>query len=160
MIHAGAKRWAVTMSRIDVLIVDDQAIVREGVKRILADAPDVQVAGEAASGAEVLRLMRNASWDVILLDMSLPDTDGFGILRTIQDYDPRSPVLVLGLYAEDHIALRMLKAGARGYLEKQDAPDELVPAIYRVAEGGHYIGTALAHRLSRDLDGARPLWSR
>ena len=67
------------MGRIDVLIVDDQAIVREGVKRILAEAPDVQIAGEAASGAEAIGLMRNASWDVILLDMSRPDTDGIGI---------------------------------------------------------------------------------
>lgn len=148
------------MGRIDVLIVDDQAIVREGVKRILAGAPEVQVAGEATSGAEVIRLMRDARWDVILLDMSLPDTDGIGILRAIHDYDPRSPVLVLGLYAEDQAALRMLKAGARGYLEKQDAPSELVSAIHRVAEGGHYIGTALAERLSRDLSGPREFRAR
>lgn len=160
MIQARTKPGGVSMGRIDVLIVDDQAIVREGVKRILAEAPDVQIAGEAASGAEAIGLMRNASWDVILLDMSRPDTDGIGILRTIQDYDPRSPVLVLGLYAEDRVALRMLKAGARGYVEKQDAPGELVPAIHRVAEGGHYIGSALADRLSRDLAAARPPWSR
>ena len=139
------------MHWIEVLIVDDQAIVREGVKRIRAGAPEVQVVGEAASGSEATRLMRSGHWDVILLDMSLPDTDGLGILRAIHDFDPRSPGLVLGLYAEDQAALSLLKAGARGYLEKQDAPTELVPAIHRVAEGGHYIGTALAERLSRDI---------
>lgn len=148
------------MGRIDVLIVDEQAIVREGVKRILAGTPEVQIAGEAASGAEAIRLMRNGHWDVVLLDMSLPETDGLAILRAIHDFDPRSPVLVLGLYVEDQKALGLLKAGARGYLEKQDAPDELVPAIRRVAEGGHYIGTALAERLSRDLYLQRPYRAR
>ena len=78
------------MRRIDLLIVDDQAIVREGVKRILAGAPEVQVVGEAASGAEATRLMCSGHWDVILLDMSLPNTDGLAILRAIHDFDPRS----------------------------------------------------------------------
>lgn len=139
------------MRSIDVLIVDDQAIVREGVKRILATAPEVHVAGEASSGAEALDLMRSARSDVVLLDVSLPDTNGLAILNAIQDHAPQLPVLVLSMYSEDQYALRMLKAGARGYLEKQDAPGELISAIHRVVEGGHYVGTELAEKLSRDF---------
>lgn len=145
------------LERIDVLIVDGQAIVRESVKRILAGAFDVRVVGEAASGEAALRLVRYALCDVILLGMSLPDSDGPGTLRSIQDFDPRLPVLVLGVYADDQSAFRMLKAGARGYLDKQDMPDKLIAAIHRVAEGGHYIGAALVERLSRDLAGPRRL---
>ena len=139
------------MRRIDVLIVDDQAIVREGVKRILAAAPELHVAGEATSGGEAIDLMRSARWDVVLLDVSLPDTNALAILHTIQDHAPQLPVLVLSMYSEDQYALRMLKAGARGYLEKQDAPDELVSALHRVVEGGHYVGAALAEKLSRNF---------
>jgi DNA-binding NarL/FixJ family response regulator len=139
------------MRRIDVLIVDDQAIVREGVKRILAAAPELHVAGEATSGGEAIDLMRSARWDVVLLDVSLPDTNALAILHAIQDHAPQLPVLVLSMYSEDQYALRMLKAGARGYLEKQDAPGELVSALHRVVEGGHYVGAALAEKLSRDF---------
>jgi two-component system invasion response regulator UvrY len=139
------------MGRIDVLIVDDQAIVREGVKRILAAAPELRVAGEATSGAEAIELLRSGRWDVVLLDMSLPDTNGLEILYVIQDHAPKLPVLVLSLYSEDQYAMRVLKAGARGYLEKEDAPGELVSAIRRLAEGGHYVGAGLAEKLSRDF---------
>jgi two-component system, NarL family, invasion response regulator UvrY len=139
------------MRRIDVLIVDDQAIVREGVKRILAAAPELRVTGEATTDGEAIDLVRSARWDVVLLDMSLPDTNALAILHAIQDHAPELPVLVLSMYSEDQYALRMLKAGARGYLEKQDAPDELASALHRVVEGGHYIGAALAEKLSRNF---------
>lgn len=139
------------MGKIDVLIVDDQAIVREGVKRILAAAPGLRVAGEATSGAEAIDLMRSAQWDVVLLDVSLPDTNGLALLHAIQDHAPELPVLVLSMYSQDQYALRMLKAGARGYLEKQDAPGELVSAIRTLAQGGRYVGTGLAEKLSRDF---------
>jgi DNA-binding NarL/FixJ family response regulator len=139
------------MRRIDVLIVDDQAIVREGVKRLLAAAPELRVTGEATTGGEAIALMRSARWDVVLLDVSLPDTNALAILHAIQDHAPELPVLVLSMYSEDQYALRMLKAGARGYLEKQDAPDELASALHRVVEGGHYIGAGLAEKLSRNF---------
>ena len=87
----------------------------------------------------------------MLLDVSLPDTNALAILHAIQDHAPELPVLVLSMYSEDQYALRMLKAGARGYLEKQDAPDELASALHRVVEGGHYIGAGLAEKLSRNF---------
>ncbi|MBI4206058.1 MAG: response regulator transcription factor [Betaproteobacteria bacterium] len=139
------------MGGLDILIIDDHAIVREGVKRILAAAPELRVAGEASSGTEAIDLVRSGQWDVILLDISLPGANGLEVLRAIQDHDANLPVLVLSMYPEDQYALRMLKAGARGYLEKGDAPGELVSAIRRVAAGGHYIGTGLAEKLGQDF---------
>lgn len=144
------------MGKIDILIVDDQAIVREGVKRVLAAAPELRVAGEAASGTEAIDLVCSGQWDVVLLDVSLPGATGLEVLRAIQDHDPRLPVLVLSMYAGDQYALHMLKAGARGYLEKGDAPAELVSAIRRVAAGGYYVGTGLAERLSGDFQRSAP----
>ncbi|MNC92365.1 Transcriptional regulatory protein DegU [compost metagenome] len=92
----------------------------------------------------------------MLLDVSLPDTNALAILRAIQDHAPQLPVLVLSMYSEDQYALRMLKAGARGYLEKQDAPGELVAALHRVVEGGHYVGAGVAEKLSRDFRQREP----
>lgn len=139
------------MGTIDILMVDDQAIVREGVKRILADAPELRVAGEAASATEALDLARGGHWDVVLLDISLPGANGLELLRALQAHNANLPVLVLSMYSEEQYALRMLKAGARGYLEKGDAPGELIAAIRRVADGGHYVGTRIAEKLSRDF---------
>ena len=136
-------------NQIELLIVDEQAIVREGVKRILAAAPEVRVAAEATSGAEAITYLHQSHCDVVLLDLSRPEFNGLATLRAIQDHHP-ARVLVLGMYAQDRGALNLLKAGARGYLEQRDAPEELVDAIHRVAEGGYYIGSALTERLSRE----------
>jgi two-component system invasion response regulator UvrY len=140
---------------IQLLIVDDQAIVREGVKRILAAAPEVCVA-EASSSAEAIALLRRTPCDVVLLDLARPEVSGLTTLRAIQDHHP-APVLVLGIYAQERGALDLLKAGARGYLEHGDALEELIDAIHRVAEGGYYIGSALTKRLSREQAYPAPL---
>ena len=137
---------------VRVLIVDDHAIVREGLKRILADAPELRVAGEAASGTEAIRLVREGSWDVMLLDISLPGSNGLEVLRAVKEYAPKLPVLVLTMYPEDQYALRMLRAGAAGYLTKEGAPGQLVTAIRKVAGGGKYISPAVAEKLAWELE--------
>ena len=137
---------------VRVLIVDDHAIVREGLKRILADAPELRVAGEAASGTEAIRLVREGSWDVMLLDISLPGANGLEVLRAVKEYAPKLPVLVLTMYPEDQYALRMLRAGAAGYLTKEGAPGQLVTAIRKVAGGGKYISPAVAEKLAWELE--------
>lgn len=134
---------------IRLLIVDDQAIVREGVKRILGTAPEVRVAAEASCGDEAIALLNQIRCDVVLLDVSRPEAGGLTTLRAIQEHHA-TPVLILGLHAHDRGALDLLRAGARGYLEPHDAAEELIDAIHRVAEGGYYIGSALTARLSCD----------
>lgn len=140
------------MGEIGIFVVGDQAIVREGVKRLLADVLELRVAGEASSATEAIDRLRREHCNVLLLGVSRsgPD-DGLEALRSILHHDPQLPVLVLSMYPEEQYALRLLKAGARGYLDKQDASGELAFAIRRVADGGHYVGTALAKKLGRDV---------
>jgi DNA-binding NarL/FixJ family response regulator len=140
---------------VRVLVVDDHTIVREGLKRILADAPELQVAGEAASGTEAIRLAREGRWDVMLLDVSLPGANGLEVLRAVKEHDPKLQVLVLTMYPEDQYALRMLRAGAAGYLTKEGAPGQLVTAIRKVAAGGKYISSAVAEKLAWELEGKK-----
>ena len=139
-------------SEIKILMVDDHAMVRDGLKRILADAPDTRVAGEAASGAEAIRLACGGDWDVVLLDVSLPDTNGLEVLKAIKEHSPELPVLILSMYPEDQYALRMLKAGAAGYLSKEGASSQLVAAIRKVAAGGKYISPAVAEKLAWEVE--------
>lgn len=140
---------------VRVLVVDDHTIVREGLKRILADAPELQVAGEAASGSEAIRLVCEGRWDVMLLDVSLPGANGLEVLRAVKEHDPKLQVLVLTMYPEDQYALRMLRAGAAGYLTKEGAPGQLVTAIRKVAAGGKYISPAVAEKLAWELEGKK-----
>lgn len=140
---------------VRVLVVDDHTIVREGLKRILADAPELQVAGEAASGTEAIQMVREGRWDVMLLDVSLPGANGLEVLRAVKEHDPKLQVLVLTMYPEDQYALRMLKAGAAGYLTKEGAPGQLVTAIRKVAAGGKYISAAVAEKLAWELEGKK-----
>lgn len=132
---------------IDVLIVDDHAIVREGLKHILAGVPDMVVAGEANSGQEAIDKIRTEKWDVVVLDLCLPDRSGIEVLRSIKDELSCPPVLILTIQAEELYAPRLLQMGASGYLNKESAPAELVTALRRVAQGGKYIGLSLAERL-------------
>lgn len=132
---------------INILIVDDHAIVREGLKHILADAPDMIVAGEAGSGREAMDEIRAKRWDVIVLDLCLPDRSGLEVLRSIKNQPSCPPVLVLTIQAEELYAARLLQMGACGYLSKESAPAELATALRRVAQGGKYIGLSLAERL-------------
>ncbi|WP_317203127.1 response regulator transcription factor [Janthinobacterium sp.] len=136
---------------IKVFIADDHAIVRAGLKQILAETGDIVVAGEAENGLDAVRLFRDAACQVILLDISLPDRSGIDVLKQIKKERPDIAVLMLSMHREDQYAIRALKAGASGYLTKQSAPRELVTAIRQVAGGLKYISAALAQELANSV---------
>ncbi|HEX8604356.1 MAG TPA: response regulator transcription factor [Pseudoduganella sp.] len=136
---------------IKVFIADDHAIVREGLKQILADTRDIVVAGEAENGSDALRLFRKSGCHVVLLDISMPDRSGIEVLKQIKKEKPELAVLMLSMHREDQYAIRSLKAGASGYLTKQSAPKELVNAIRQVAGGLKYISAALAQELANHV---------
>ena len=136
---------------IRVLIADDHAVVRQGLKQILGNTPEMLVAGEATNGQEVLDKVRAETWDVVVLDISMPDRSGLDILKQLRSERPKLPVLVLSMYSEDQFAVRVLKAGACGYLTKDSAPDELVKAIRKVVSGGTYVSAFLAEKLAMEI---------
>lgn len=136
---------------IRVLIADDHAIVREGLKQILADTKDIVVAGYAENGSDAIRLSRDDNCDVLLLDISMPDRSGIDVLKLVRKESPKLAILMLSMHREDQYAIRSLKAGAAGYLNKQSAPAELVNAIRQVASGRKYVSTALAQELANQI---------
>jgi len=133
---------------IKILVADDHAIVREGLKQIVADTSDMVVAGEAFDGQQVLDQVRKEDLDLILLDISMPGRGGIDILKELKTEKPKLPVLVLSMYPEEQYAIRALKAGAAGYLTKESAPEELIEAIRKVSRGGKYISASLAESLA------------
>ena len=134
--------------KIHVLIADDHAIVRQGLKQILSETEDLLVTGEADDGAEALVLARQQPWDVFLLDVSMPNRNGIDTLKQLKKEFPRLPVLILSMHPEEQYAVRALKAGASGYLTKQSAPEQLVTAIRQVASGKKYLSPAVAQQLA------------
>jgi DNA-binding NarL/FixJ family response regulator len=132
---------------IRVLLADDHKIVRDGLKRILAAQPDVQVAGEAASGDEALALVKANDYDVAVLDMSMPGLSGMDLIKRLRIERPALRLLVLSMHGEQQYAARALKAGAAGYLGKDSAGESLVGAIRKVAAGGVHISEAAAASL-------------
>lgn len=136
---------------IKVLIADDHAIVREGLRQILADTRDIVVAGDAENGSDAIRQARRGGCDVLLLDISMPDRSGIDVLKQIKKENPQLAVLMLSMHREDQYAIRSLKAGAAGYLNKQSAPAELVDAIRQVAAGKKYVSHALAQELANQV---------
>ncbi len=132
---------------IKVLIADDHDIVREGVKQIVSETSDIVVGGEARSGAEALDLARGGGWDVIILDLNLPDRPGLDILTQLRGI---APVLILSMHAEASYASRALRSGALGYVSKSSAREDLVPAIRNVARGERFLTPALAQLLAFD----------
>ena len=134
--------------KINVLIADDHAIVRQGLKQILSETEDMLVTGEADDGAEALGLARQQPWDVFLLDVSMPNRNGIDTLKQLKKEFPRLPVLILSMHPEEQYAVRALKAGASGYLTKQSAPEQLVNAIRQVASGKKYLSPAVAQQLA------------
>ena len=144
---------------IRVFIADDHAIVREGLKQILADSRDIIVAGEAENGLDAIRLFPKSRCNVMLLDISMPDKNGIEVLKQIKKEYPDAQVLMLSMHREDQYAIRSLKAGAAGYLTKQAAPKELVIAIRQVASGQKYVSAALAQALASQVgdDHATPV---
>lgn len=136
---------------IRVLIVDDHAIVREGVKKILQDSPIMEVAGEAENGVMALKKIRESNWDVVLLDVSMPGKNGFDTLRQIMSENKSMKVLILSNYPEEQYAVRLLKAGAVGYMTKETVPHQIIEAIRAVSTGKKYISPQLAELLLQEI---------
>jgi len=137
---------------LKVFIADDHAVVRRGLKQILAETFDMTVAGEATHGQEVLDKVQKDDYDVVVLDISMPGQSGLDTLKQLKIQKPGLPVLVLSIHPEDQYAVRVLRAGASGYITKESAPDELVAAIRKVSQGRKYITSSLAEKLAFDLD--------
>lgn len=146
---------------IHVMIVDDHAIVRQGLKQILNETDDIRVTGEAETGFQAIKVVRQHDFDVMLLDISLPDRNGIEVLKQIKKDKPNLAILVLSMHNEHEFAIRALKAGAAGYLNKQSAPAQLVVAIREVAAGNKYVSSAVAQELANSVhsDGEQPLYS-
>ncbi len=132
---------------IRILIADDHAIIRRGLKQIISEIPDMQIADEAGSGEEVLAKVSDERHDVVLLDISLPGASGLEVVKHLRRKKSKLPVLMLSIYPEEQYAMRALKAGASGYLTKESAPEELVTAIRKVFRGGKYVSSALVEKL-------------
>ena len=133
---------------IRVLLADDHAIVRAGLKEILADTGDIAVAAEATNGQEVMARIRGHDYDVVVLDMSMPGRSGIELIKQVKDEKPKLRILVLTMHSEEQYAVRALKAGASGYLTKDSAAEQLVAAIRKIAAGGAYVSPETAERLA------------
>jgi two-component system invasion response regulator UvrY len=136
---------------IRLLIADDHPVVREGLRRIVADHPELEVVGEAVNGDEVLPLLRRLPADVVLLDIAMPGPGFLQVLEHLRVEHPSVAVLVLSVHPEDQYAVRALRSGAAGYLTKDHSPEQLVDAIRKVHRGGKYVSPTLAERLATDL---------
>ncbi len=136
---------------IRVLITDDHAIVREGLRRILAASPDIVVAGEAADGISALKQIATCHPDAVLVDISMPGMSGVELINRIREEHPQLPVLVLSMHKEEQFAVRALKVGASGYLTKDCAPEQLAQAIRKIAAGGKYITPEVADALANAI---------
>jgi len=144
---------------IRVFIVDDHAVVRQGLRRILEETADIKVAGEAGNGVEALKKIHTLKWDVMLLDISMPEKGGTETLKQVMELDKTAKVLILSMYEEDQYAVRLMKAGASGYLTKDAAPEQLIDAIRNAVEGKKHISPTLAELLLQECssDSSKPL---
>lgn len=144
---------------INVLIADDHALIREGLKKILKNEPDMTLAGEAANVQELNDQLKKLAVDVVLLDISMPGESGLDALKDLKQQNSRLPILILSVHPEHRFAIRALKAGASGYITKESAVEELVQAIRKIVAGGKYVSLALAEQLATELEAgnAKPL---
>jgi DNA-binding NarL/FixJ family response regulator len=133
---------------IRIVIADDHAIVREGLKRIVGDAAELNVVGEAADGTDVMRVVRELNFDVLVLDLSMPGRSGMELIKLVKSEKPKLRVLVLSMHQELQYAVRAIKSGASGYLTKESAPAQLVQAIQKIAAGGAFISAEVAEQLA------------
>ena len=136
---------------INVLIADDHAIVREGLKNIIAETFDIVVKGEASNGAEVLKKVLKNDYDMIVLDITMPGRDGIDVLKQLKIVKPDIGILIMSMHPEDQFAFRALKLGASGYINKDKAPEEMIDAIRKVASGRKYISASFAEKLAVNL---------
>jgi DNA-binding NarL/FixJ family response regulator len=144
---------------IRILIADDHAIVRAGLRQFIADQIDMQVTGEATTGDEAIALVRAEDFDLVLLDISMPDRNGIDTLKAIKEIRPDLPVLMLSAHAEEQYAVNLLRAGASGYVNKEAASSQLVGAVRTAVQGRRYVSAALANKLAEGVagGGAAPL---
>lgn len=136
---------------ISVLVADDHAIIRDGLRKILADTEDLVVAGEAADGNAALELVRSQEWDVMLMDLSMPGRHGIELIKLVKADRPKLPILIFSMHPEEQFAVRSIRAGASGYLSKESDSNLLVPAIRKVAAGGVFISPKVAELLATDV---------
>ncbi len=144
---------------IKIIIADDHSVVRKGLKQIFEETMDLVVAGEASSGYELLDKVRQEDFDVVILDISMPGKDGLDTLKELKNEKPNLPVLIFTIYPEEQYAVRVLKAGASGYINKETDPEEIINAIRKVSTGRKYISQFLAELLASNLElsGEAPL---
>jgi two-component system, NarL family, invasion response regulator UvrY len=135
---------------IEVLVADDHAIIRDGLKKILADTADFAVAGEAANGNIALEQVRERDWDLVVLDMSMPGRSGLELIKLMKAERPKLPILVFSMHPEEQYAVRAIRAGAAGYLSKESDSDLLLPAMRKVAAGGAFVSAKVAELLATD----------
>lgn len=138
---------------INILVVDDHALIRKGLKQLLEDSPDLKITGEAATGIQAINMVRAQHFDLMLLDINLPDKHGIEILKQFKNEQPDLKIIVLSMYPEDQYGVRALKAGAMGYINKQSASDVLLNATRQVLSGKKYISETLAEQLLNNLIG-------
>lgn len=145
-----------------VLIADDHAVVRAGLRQFLAEDRSITQIGEAGTGKETLDMLRTAKWDLVILDIGMPDRSGLDVLRHIRAAHPGTKVLVISGYPERQYALNVLRAGASGFLAKTSAPDDLLKAVNAVLQGRRYVSATLAELLLSDIDGGsdKPIHSK
>jgi len=136
---------------IKILVADDHAVVREGIKHIFSEIPDINITGEARNGQEVLENIGKQDYDLLLLDIAMPGRDGLEILKEIRMQKPKLPVLILSMFPEEQYALRALKSGASGYMTKDSIPNELVKAVRKILRGGNYVSSSFSDKLLTEL---------
>jgi DNA-binding NarL/FixJ family response regulator len=141
-----------------ILIADDHAIVRKGLSQLLCEEFSAAEIHEASNSAEILEKAQQGIWDIILLDISMPGRSGLETLKQIRDYGVKAPVLVISMHPEEQYAIRVLKAGASGFMNKDSATEELIAAVHRVLSGRKYISASLAEKLAEAMDnqGSKP----
>jgi two-component system, NarL family, invasion response regulator UvrY len=139
---------------IDVLVADDHAIIRDGLKKILADTSDLNVAGEAANGNAALDQVRERDWGLVVLDMSMPGRSGLELIKLMRAERPKLPILVFSMHPEEQYAVRAIRAGAAGYLSKESDSDLLLPAMRKIAAGGAFVSAKVAELLATDVSHA------
>lgn len=137
---------------IKIIIADDHIIIRAGIKQLLEGAHDMVVAGEASDGQKLIQEIQKNHYDVIVIDISMPGRNGIEIIKQIRASGDKTPILALSYYPEEQFAIRVLKAGACGYMNKDVQPEELVEAIYKVARGGTYVSPAVAEKLAMNIN--------
>ena len=141
--------------KLDVLIADDHAIIRDGLKKILADTDDMVVAGEAANGSAVMGKVRERDWSLLVLDISMPGRNGLELIKLVKAERPKLPILIFSMHPEEQYAVRAIRAGASGYVSKEGDTDMLLPAMRKVAAGGVFINPKVAELLATDMSSQR-----